>query len=210
MKKYVMLFLCIFVFVGISGCATQDVSLSQASRESIHAVSVDPTIPVANRAQYSGSAGTRAASGVGLIGLAFAAAVVEPSEDKIQKAVNRRDIQLNKIFYQKFQDELQDQTDFKLVHSTYSDAVFKLAVPGYGFSEMGLKQGTLPFVDVSAELVDKQGKVLWYSSKEVILNEHAYYGHTLKEYLNNRALMVKAFDALMSHASDKIVSTLNN
>jgi hypothetical protein len=211
MKKYIIFIVSFFVFTTLTGCASHDILLSQASKNSIHTVSIDPNVTAPTSANYSGPPAARAISGMGLIGFGLSCAMTMPGEHKIEQSIRNCNIQLNELLYQNFKADLHRQTNLKFTSSDRWDAQFKLGVVSYGFSDrVQSPKGTLPFVDVTGKLVDQQGNIVWQVSKEVYLNDEAYSRYQLNDYVNNNELMEKAFHTLMLRASDDLVSTLNN
>ena len=216
MKQYVALILSLIVFSGLSGCANQTEHLSPSVRENIHTISVDPNIPVPSTIEYAGghiigsaAAGSIVAGPFGCIisqGIAYAS---ESSDrEALLQAMSRRGIRLDQIFYQAFVNSIKNQTDFKFARTKSYDAQFKFEIISFGFSDKTDASGTMPFVIVQGQLNDQQGNLLWKSREEVYLNDSEYTGHNIQDYMKNRTLMIDAFNALMSQASDDFTSTL--
>ncbi len=196
----------------LSGCAGPTIHLSPASRQNIHSVTVDPKIPVPSAPEYRGGTlmGNSVAASTGMIGALIQYAAESSSRDAIAKSMSNDGIKLDQQLYQKFTQKLKEQTNFKLAVRSSGDAQFQLVVNGYGFANDPLSSvGAVPYINVTGQLVDTQGNILWEKTKKEYLVPSMSIHYKFKDYINSPELMRKAFNTLSDQAADDLVFSLN-
>jgi len=208
MRKSINFVVSHFLMMLLSSCVSSTEPLSCSEKNHIHRVIVDPQISVPSSIQYAGPNIIAATIIVGMVGQGIAYASEASTREAIIQSMNQRGIKINQLFYQSFINELNSQTHFKVVYAEPYDAKFHLEILSYGFSDSLQDKHTLPFVNVEARLTNLQGQVIWQVTKEVDLNGDDYDGHTVHDYLQDKALMQNMYNALFSQTSNDLVSKL--
>lgn len=159
MMKRSISFAIVFFTVFLMGCGSTQ-KMSDADRQAIRSISVNPEVFVVDEMFYMGPA-----SGIGFMfgaigGAITAAANMGPAEE-IAEYARHNNVLIDNIVKQEFEKQIQGRKLF-VVNGRQVDAQLNIKIEQYGIAiTHGFSSVLSPVLRASAQLVDRHGKVVW-------------------------------------------------
>jgi hypothetical protein len=192
-----------------TGCATTT-SLTADQIAHIRTIKFDKQIAMPKDMIYL-APGASLLFGFGIVGGAIAGISMH-SEGKIQQKMSEQNnISVPAIVSYALEDEFRKNSRFRLVTAGPADAILKVKVNGYGFAvPNGFSSVLKPIVNLSAELVDNSGRVIWrdYTMQYVTFSDLPTY--TTAQLRNQRQTVVDAFRIAAHDAAAKLVNSMQS
>jgi hypothetical protein len=201
------LFTIVAVFTLLStGCATTSLNATQMAN--IRTIKLDKPIPLPKDMIYL-APGASLLFGFGIVGGAIAGITMH-SDGKIQqKMAEQNNISVPEIVSYTLEDELRKSSRFRLVTTGPADATLKVKVDGYGFAvPNGFSSVLKPIINLSGELVDNSGRVIWkdYTVQFIVTSDLPTY--TTNQLRNQRQTVITAFRLAAHDAAAKLVNSM--
>lgn len=152
-------FSLIFFVSVLAGCGSTQ-KMSDADRQAVKSISVNPEVFVVEEMFYMGPS-----SGIGFMfgaigGAITAAANMGPAEEIAQYA-RANNVMIDNIVKSEFEKQIQGRRLFVL-NGQRVDAQLNIKIEQYGIAiTHGFSSVLSPVLRASAQLVDRHGKVLW-------------------------------------------------
>lgn len=200
----IFIFLILANLFMLSGCVTT-IPLANNEKQNIKTVRIDNTIQIPPEMAL-GTHGQNVAVGFGLVGLLIAEDIRETQGGKIEGVIVANHIAITDIVKQQFIQQMQSKTHFRVVNSNDADATLTIKIKEYGFNALAFSSKMSPVLNVEAELI-KNNKIIWRDSSPVFASAILPNYH-FEEYLQNPALITKAWNAAAAMAVNQMLRTM--
>lgn len=151
----------------LSGCATvEHVPLSHNNYNSVKTVYINSEIKKPEK-MYEFVSGSEFGLAFGAIGGAISGAVNAHSAVSTQQYAEKNQIDIRKIVYQQWKNQINEKTKFKLSNQP-ADAVLTTNIVLYGVSiPHGFSSDYIPVLSIDAKLVRKN-QIIWQDNEQVM------------------------------------------
>lgn len=208
-ENFLKLSSSLVLLASLSGCASNTI-LSPAEKSSIHTVSVNTKVNMPSDISYFNRGQMESMMLGGLIGYAIADGAQSGERGRIKSDMKQNDVDIPSMLKQNFVEKIPSDTSFALAQNGIGDAQFKLDVDSYGFGMAGYSQAAIPMLTVNATLVNSKGRVLWQNTQKAILDQSPYNSYSINYYMQNPAVMKKAFQTMTSDIADNLLDNLQS
>jgi hypothetical protein len=168
--KIILSFLLTICF--LSGCAAvtiKSIPLSKENRKLIKTVYIDPEIKQPQEISII-TRGYEAGSHFGLVGFFISESVSRrPVLDSIHKIVDKNNIDIKKIIYQKWLNQIKNKTNFK-ISNQLSDTSLMTEISAYGIrDESVFSENYIPILAVNSKLI-RNKQTIWQQTMYITGN----------------------------------------
>lgn len=173
------------IALSIAGCASNSVRLDRAEAQSIKAVRVNETVQMPRNGMFYRDQSIGMGGFIGGVIGAVAVAAFDPSSVNVAKAMAANNIIVDRMLRDQFVTALKKSNLFTISSDEKFDAEFRLTIKRYGLTFIPWKRDLQPIVEVKAELVRPDGKIIW--SQDRPMSNHS-----------DPQIPARLFDAYMS------------
>lgn len=200
-------FICFLGFniMLLSGCGiVQHVPLTNNNYNSIKTVYINPEIKKP-KMMYEFASGSELGFAFGAIGGAISGEINANSAIATQQYAEKNQIDIRKIVYQQWKNQIIEKTKFKLSNQP-ADAVLTTNIALYGISiPHGFSSDYVPVLNLNAKLVRKN-QIIWQDSEQVLPLTSGMPRYKMDQIINDPKILYKMWDK----ASEKIINEMLN
>lgn len=200
-KSFIYIFL--FNFVLLSGCATvSHVPLSKHNSQSIKTVYINPEISKPEK-MYQFASGSQFPLVFGALGGIVSGLVNAQAAISTQKFVEKNNIDIKKIVYQRWVKQINNRSKFKLSNQP-SDTILITDIVSYGISiPHGFSTDYVPVLRLNARLV-RNNQIIWQDSGCVLPLTSDMPRYKIDQIIKDPKILYAMWD----NASDKIINNM--
>lgn len=145
--------------------------------------------------------------GFGLIGAVIASSTAEPTQKKIEQALEKHGIYVAEILAANFEQQLASSNIFTVVKDTKdADAVFHFKIGQYGIIG-GITEPLHGMMSVEGTLTNKSGKLIWRNVTQTEGEKKKIPDLDYNQLINDPKRLTETFENPSVRASQKLIKT---
>jgi hypothetical protein len=197
--------------LNLIGCATSD-SLKRDEFERINSVTLSKEVKLPEEMFYMGDEKMAERVVFGVFGYMASQDDMKKSSDFIIETMERSEIDVGKIVFDKFREKLNETNIFNVVNIDCDDCPkINLSVRIYGFSQIhGFSSQLRPMLGVEGVLTDTDESILWKKYSYITNVSNKTPANTLEEYLKEPESIKVAFSIASEIVTDDLINHMQN